>query len=296
MLVEMAVADAYAIAWEFTDQQNAENDLTDFHQHPTYLELKPGQYTDDTQRSIANAHVLLGAPENKFNPLSYAQAYLEQVRMDPREGYSRGYQAFLNSVNHPYDFLVGIERTKFSNGSLMGVAPIGFLSDLREVKMAAMIQAITTHHPETVPHAQLVAMAVHYFLHIDDCPRKALMDWLMLYSPFQRTGDNEQWWNQVAAYDQGGKTGIKASSISAYMVYAVSTFDTLSDIIHDAVQRGGDTDSAAAVSVAVASCCPEIINDIPHHLTASMDAANPNFGVQYMNELEHKLRLMYKIG
>lgn len=295
MLVEMAVADAYAIPWEFTDAQTAANDLSGFHPHPTYHELKAGQYTDDTQRSIANALVLTSGPEDKFNALRYAQAYIEQVRMDPREGYSRGYQAFLASVDSPYDFLVKIERTKISNGSLMGVAPMGFLSDLREVKLAAATQALVTHHPDTIPHAQLVAMAAHYFLHIEDCPRDDLFDWLMLNSPFHKVGQGDAFYNEASSYVTNKKTGIRADSISSYMVYAVSTFDTLTEIMMDAVARGGDTDSAAAVSVAVASCCPEITNDIPDHLTQAMDAANPNFGVQYMRTLENRLRLMYKI-
>lgn len=297
MLVEMAVADAYAIPWEFTDEQKAPNDLSGFHPHPTYHELKAGQYTDDTQRSIANALVLTSGAEDKFNAIRYAQAYIEQVHMDPREGYSRGYQAFLASVNSPYDFLVKIERTKGSNGSLMGVAPMGFLSDLREVKLAAATQALVTHHPDTVAHAQLVAMAAHYFLHVQDCPRDSLFDWLMLNTPFYRKGDGETFHNNAIAYERSPqlKTGIKASSISSYMIYAVSTFDTLTEIMKDAVNRGGDTDSAAAVSVAVASCCPEIVNDIPDHLTQTMDEANPNFGVEYMERLENRLRLMYKI-
>lgn len=297
MLVEMAVADAYAIAWEFTDQQKAENDLKAFHQHPTYAELLPGQYTDDTQRSLANALVLLSSnPADKFSPFHYAQAYLNVANMDPREGYSRGYQAFLKSVNNGYDFLVQIERTKVSNGSLMGVAPMGFLSDIREVKLAAQIQAMTTHHQDTAIHAQIVALAAHYFLHVKDNLKDCLLDWLMNEVSFGRPGDGQNWRNSVGDYSFGGKTGIKASSISAYMAYAVIEFDTLSEIIQDAVDRGGDTDSAAAVSVAVASCCPEITNDIPHSLTASMDAANPGFGVEFLNTVEHKLRTIYKIG
>jgi len=297
MLVEMAVADAYAIAWEFTDQQKAENDLTGFHQHPTYAELKAGQYTDDTQRSIANAQVLLGPPENRFNPLIYAQAYLEQVRMDPREGYSRGYQAFLKSVNHPLDFLVQIERTKTSNGSLMGVAPMGFLPDLREVKLAAMIQAITTHHPDTVIHAQLVAMAVHYFTHCQG-DQDGLIQWLLTNAAFANTSQADSWLRDVEGFKHGGRTGIKASSISAWMAWAVSEFTSLKEIIYWSVEAGGDTDSAAAVAVAVASCAPddEIEKDIPENLKVALDAANPGFGVEYLNTIEHKLRLMYKIG
>jgi ADP-ribosyl-[dinitrogen reductase] hydrolase len=294
MLVEMAIADAYAIPWEFTDKQTAKNDLMGFYQHPTYDALKPGQYTDDTQRSIANAHVLLGASLDRFNPSSYAQSYLDQFRRDPREGYSRGYQAFISSTPDAKDFLTKIERTKLSNGSLMGVAPMGFLSDLREVKLAAMIQAITTHHPNTVIHAQLVAMAVHYFVHCQG-DQDGLITWLHLNAPFASTGDADLWLAEVEAYKHGGKTGIRASSISAWMAWAVTEFTSLQEIIHRSVEAGGDTDSAAAVAVAVASCAldDEIEKDIPAHLLDQLDIANPGFGIQYLSDLEQRLRDKY---
>lgn len=296
MLVEMAVADAYAIPWEFTDQQEGANDLSTFYQHPTYLELKPGQYTDDTQRSAANALVILSSdPSDKFNPERYAQSYLNVARMDPREGYSRGYQAFLASVNTGYDFLTHIERTKVSNGSLMGVAPLGFLSDPREIKLAAAIQALTTHHQDTIIHAQIVALSAHYFLHREG-DRDKLFQWLLGQDIFRSTEEAGKFLNDSEDYALGGKTGIKARTISAYMLYAVTKFNNLTEIMTDAVARGGDTDSAAAVAVAVASCSPEIDRDIPQHLFDKLDESNPGYGLEWLNTIENKLRNFYRVG
>ena len=96
MIYEMAVADAYAIAFEFVpDTPDRPNDLKTFHQHPKYIELAPGQYTDDTQRSIGNANVLLSG--EWWNMMAYANEYVSQFKLDPREGYSRGFQKLLNS-------------------------------------------------------------------------------------------------------------------------------------------------------------------------------------------------------
>lgn len=301
MLVEMAVADAYAIAWEFTDKQTAENDLQGFYQHPSYIELKAGQYTDDTQRAIANARILVGRydPEIIFNPYAYAESYLDSYRQDPREGYSRGYQAFLNSVSTGDEFLTKIVREKASNGSVMGVAPLGCLATVEQVKLASMIQAISTHHQSTVLHAQIVALAAHYFLHVKG-PRSNMVEWLISELAPGNMDDMFAWEDAVSMY--GGTTGsykrttIAAASISSYMAYAVSNLDSLTAIMKDAVARGGDTDSAAAVAVAVASCCPEITNDIPQHLIAAMDAANPGFGVDYLNALEVRLRNSHKVA
>lgn len=292
MLVEMAVADAYAIGWEFArKQQKAPIDFSQFVQHPTYAELSPGQYTDDTQRAIANCMVMTNHfPSDLFNPLSYAEAYLEAYRRDPREGYSRGYQTFLKNVSDADDFLMNINRTKQSNGSVMGVAPLGLLPSMDMIKLASTIQAISTHHPVTAVHAQIIALSVHYFtagLGTKDCLQGWLMnnvDWV------DGTDDAYRWSYLVDSHDKGLGTSIKASSISSYMVYALTAFDSMTHMIHDAIDRGGDTDSAAAVAIAVASCSDEIVNDLPQHLIDAMDVANPGFGVDFLNSLEEDVR------
>jgi ADP-ribosylglycohydrolase len=289
----MAVADAYAIAWEFArKQQTAPIDFSTFLQHPTYAELKPGQYTDDTQRAIANAQVLVNSnnPVDIFNPYTYAEYYLAAYRADPREGYSRGYQTFLKGVLDADNFLMDISRTKDSNGSVMGVAPLGFLPHLDQVKLASTIQAISTHHPSTATHAQIVAMSAFYFIN-DLGTKDCLQGWLMNHVDWTSGQDDSYRWSfLVDQHDQGRGTTIKASSISSYMVYALTAFDSMTQIIHDAIDRGGDTDSAAAVAIAVASCCPEIKNDLPDHLITAMDAANSGYGVAFLKSLEYELR------
>jgi ADP-ribosylglycohydrolase len=296
MLVEMAVADAYAIAWEFArKQQKAPIDFSTFVQHPTYLELSPGQYTDDTQRAIANCMVMIGdLPSDLFNPWAYVEAYLTAYRQDPREGYSRGYQAFLKSVGDADDFLMNISRTKQSNGSVMGVAPLGLLPDISMVKLASTIQAISTHHPSTAVHAQIVALAVHYFTH-EQGSKDSLQGWLMNHVDWvDGTDESYRWSYLVDSHDRGLGTSIKASSISSYMVYALTAFDSMTQIIHDAIDRGGDTDSAAAVTIAVASCTDEITNDLPQHLIDGMDAVNVGFGVGFLNSLEAEVRRIHQ--
>lgn len=297
MLVEMAVADAYAIGWEFArKKQVSPIDFSGFVQHPTYIELKPGQYTDDTQRAIANCLVMTECerPIELFNPYTYAEAYLRAYRADPREGYSRGYQTFLKNVVDADNFIMDISRTKISNGSLMGVAPLGLLPTIEMIKLASTVQAISTHHPETATHAQLVSLATHYFdKNLGD--KQYLKDWLMNNADWVDSSDDAyRWCYLVDSHDVGLGTSIKASSISSYMVWALSTFDTMSEIIYDAINRGGDTDSAAAVTIAVASCCDEIENDIPQHLIEAMDKANPGFGVDFLNSLEAEVRRLYQ--
>jgi len=296
MLKEMAVADAYAIAWEFTDAQTAQNDLKAFYQHPTYLELKPGQYTDDTQRAIANIKVLNGPRDLKvlLNPLSYAESYVDTYKRDPREGYSRGFQALLNSVDNGLQLITTVDRKRPSNGAVMGVAPLGFIQDIKELKLAATAQAISTHNPVTAVHAQIVALATHFFVYKVDY-KASLLEFVDAYADWSSQADRVKWLGELTAFAMDGtrKTTIQASSISAYMVHVVNAANTLTDIIIDAVRRGGDTDSAAATPVAIASLCPDIENDIPQHLYGALDTANPEYGIDFLDDLERDLREWY---
>lgn len=285
MLYEMAIADAYAIAFEFVDHTgDRPNDLRTYHQHPTYVELTPGQYTDDTQRSIANAEVLLTGNWMNFEP--YADAYVRCYKRDQREGYSRGYQALLNAVDTGEEFYKTIEPGRPSNGAVMGAAVLGFLPAVDDVMTAATTQACLTHHDSTAVHAQIVALSAHYFIYGHGA-KEDLFEWLMhQFTADAMTEDEwDDWTGEVEAV--AGRTTIKASSISAFVVGVMGRHNTLTGIIKEAVDRGGDTDSAAAAAVAVASHCGEIENDLPAELIAGLEQGK--YGATFLKELDAKL-------
>jgi len=300
MLVEMAVADAYAIPWEFLNkpgavQQAGECDFKSYHQHPTYVELLPGQYTDDTQRAIANAEVMLQGVDWLFTPLSYASSYVCAYQRDQREGYSRGFQSLLNSIDSGGQLLSRVRRDRPSNGAVMGVAPMGFIRDLPSLKIAATIQAITTHHPSTAVHAQIVALAAHFNIYVLG-HKSELLDFVVEHADWGSKDERTKWLGEVMDFklDSNKPTTIQSSSISAYMVHTVAHADRLTDIMADAIRRGGDTDSAAATSVAVASVCLDMENDIPKNLIEDLDYANPEYGVPFLKKLESRLRLEFQ--
>ena len=74
------------------------------------------------------------------------------------------YQAFLEKTPDATTFLKTVQR-KDSNGSIMGVAPLGYLRSPNEVILAATIQALTTHSHATVPYACGIALAAHFFIY-----------------------------------------------------------------------------------------------------------------------------------
>lgn len=281
MLIKMAIADAYAIAWEFTDKQTAPNNLCGYHQHPTYSALAPGSYTDDTQRAIANAHVLLSGEENWFKPCAYVQSYLAEFHRDPREGWSRRFQAYLQEHKESTSdaFMRGIRR-RATNGALMGAAPLGFLPDPNSVRLAATMQTVSTHAGATAPFTQCVALAAHYFL-FDLGPRSDLVDFISEEVEWGHESDRDFIISRMTMTPP--KPAMPARSIAAGALWAVTNIQTLPEIITWAVQSGGDTDSLAAVAVAIASCSKEIDQNLPAALENALETEKQRTMLRRLN-------------
>jgi hypothetical protein len=88
MLLELAIGDAYGAGLEYADELVSQyNNLAGYMQHPRHG-TAPGQYTDDTQMSIAVAEAIVsGEP---WTPKLLADALVRAFRRDPRDGNARG--------------------------------------------------------------------------------------------------------------------------------------------------------------------------------------------------------------
>jgi ADP-ribosyl-[dinitrogen reductase] hydrolase len=282
MLVELGLADAYGIGFEFVDRKGDSRPVTGdcFYQNPNYDTLVPGQYTDDTQRSIANAAVVLD-----FDPLSiesYAYMYVGVYLDDPRDGYSRNYQAFLDSCSTSQDFIEKVKRTAVSNGSIMGVLPLGYLPNPGVIKAAAAAQAMTTHSYETVPYAQSLALAAHYFLTGDsDCYFGGMLNYLE---------DNMDWSNdRIMDWKRPSRRGpVKMTAYDTWSaVMTLQAKTSLHDILISAVNLRGDTDSVAALAVGLASLNPQIRKDLPEALYDNFERGP--FGIDLLRDYDARL-------
>lgn len=110
LLVYVGIADAYASGAEYIKPSERVVALErclkfqEYVPHPIHP-LAPGAYTDDTEMSIANAHVLLayGAP---YTRLQFADAYVaEFARGGKRSGYASRFQRFLEEVKSGEELL-----------------------------------------------------------------------------------------------------------------------------------------------------------------------------------------------
>ncbi len=165
MLIELAIGDAYGAGFEYVNHQLIRqfNNLGIYVQHPRHS-TRPGQYTDDTQMSLAIAEAIVSG--ETWTPINLANRFVDVFKRDPREGYAGGFHAFLQSVNNGEEFLAKIRPTSDKSGAAMRAAPIVLFSDIPTVIERATVQAKLTHNtPDGINAAVAAALMSHYFLY-----------------------------------------------------------------------------------------------------------------------------------
>lgn len=266
MLAHIAVADAYGAAFEFTDTPNIKNDLSGFGRHASGT-LEKASYTDDLMRAMANVHVML--EENPYNPRCYARAYLDAYDQDQRSGWSKRFEGMLKKHVHrgATDFMRDLRRLP-TNGCVMGVSVLGHLETAADVKLAATMQTVATHSAAAVPYAQVVALAAHHLLH--GGTSVTALDFVLHEVEWE---DDAQQNRFVRLTEEPPVPEMPAHTIAAGAMWAIANHDNLSDMLMWACSRGRDTDSLAAVSVALGWAARDIRSNLPRHLHDTVDTA-----------------------
>ncbi|HLO86769.1 MAG TPA: ADP-ribosylglycohydrolase family protein [Nostocaceae cyanobacterium] len=272
MLLELAIGDAYGAGFEYADEIIYANDLSRYVKHPRHR-LIPGSYTDDTQMSIAIAEVIVA--QAPWTPEVLAASFVNAFKRDAREGYSRNFYHFLNSINNAEEFLDKIHPDSDKSGAAMRAAPIGVYSTPEKVIQAATIQAAITHNtPDGINAAVAAALMSHYFIYQLGAKRK-LGQFLEGYV----TGDWSKPWQ--------GKVKSKGWMSVRAAITAIIRNDSMSELLQDCINFTGDVDTVGAIALAAAASCPEIDQDIPEHLITTLE--NGTYGKDYLIELDKQL-------
>ena len=270
----MAVGDAYGAGFEFVDRATvrAGNDLARYRPHPLG-EIPAGDYTDDTQMSLAIAEAIVSG--EAWTPQVLAAKFVEVFKRDPRAGYARRFQAFLARVDSGARFLAEIDPHSDKSGAAMRAAPIGVYPTIAEVLDRARVQAAITHDtPDGIAAACAAALMAHYFLHRLG-PKSDLGRFLCDHVP----GDwDVPWQGEVGA---PGWMSVRAA------VTAIHESTSLSQVLRRCVDFTGDVDTVAAIALAAGSCSVELARDLPHHLVAGLE--DGPFGRRYLDRLNRKL-------
>ncbi len=281
MLLELAVGDAYGAGFEYSSDRMVrdENDLAHYRQHPRHA-TTPGQYTDDTQMSLAIAEAIISGED--WTPLNLASRFVDVYKRDPRDGYAGGFAEFLKSVGSGQEFLDGIVPTSDKSGAAMRAVPIGVYKDEKQVAYRATVQAKITHDTvDGVNAAVAVALMAHYALY-----RHGPISGIATYLDERVPGNWAEPWT--------GKVGAKGWMSVRAAITTLRSFSRMSDILRACIAYTGDVDTVATIALGVASCSAEVEQDIPDSLLAGLE--NGAFGRDYLMKLDRQLQLFVTNG
>ncbi|SDX89070.1 ADP-ribosyl-[dinitrogen reductase] hydrolase [Allochromatium warmingii] len=257
--IGLVVGDAFGAPYEFFPRGKLIVQETFTEIVNSKLQIKKGEWTDDSSMALALADSLLSC--GGFDPKDQMQRYRRWVFTD--EGYcsSRatafGFgQTFLHALwcskknDIPYPGSINPKRP--GNGSLMRLAPIPiyFLSDLEQTINYAGLSSMVTHgHPESVYGARLFARILHQALKGREKAE------ILQQTPESDAPERIQAIANGAYLDKPMEeidgTFFAAQSLEAAM-WCFARTDSFKDAIRLAVALGGDTDSTAAVCGQVA--------------------------------------------
>ncbi|WP_028478569.1 ADP-ribosylglycohydrolase family protein [Nocardia sp. CNY236] len=275
MLIELAVGDAYGAGFEYADPDfiAERNLLTGYVQHPTHLGVRPGAYTDDTQMTLAIAELLISG--DSWGREALAECFVRAYHRDPRDGYARRFQLFLDTVHSGADLLARIDPVSDKSGAAMRAGPIGLLPTVDDVLHYTLEQARITHDTaDGIAAAQAAALAVHYCHHRLG-PVAELPEWI--------GAELDRSW----ARPWRGRVGSKGWMSVRAALTALSMSTRLSQVLHTAVAWTGDVDTVATIALAAGSRATDIEQDLPNSLVDGLE--NGAYGRDYLRQVDTRL-------
>lgn len=194
-----------------------------FHPHMTF--------TDDSVLTIATAYALM-------TDRNYSTAYYRFANLYPDAGFGgRFRQWFLSPTPTPYN--------SFGNGSAMRVSPVArFSNDLEEVLQEAQKTALPTHnHPEGIKGAQAVTACI--FQALNNFSKEEIKDFVK-----GRFGYNLDRTLKEIRPAYTFDVTCQGSVPEAIIAFLESS--NYESAVRNAVSLGGDSDTQACISGAIA--------------------------------------------
>ena len=303
MLLRIAQGDAYGMAREYVKTKDFPDHVAEclkferYLQHPTYHTLPPGTYTDDAQMSIAMSEFLiayeLGAAPGGgggWGFLSHEQLvknWFDAFKRDPRDGYSRKFQAILEEATDPTHLKLLIKPDSNKNGAAMRSVPIGVIRDVGELLKVAGLQAATTHATWGGINSSIAVALMSHFALYDRRGFSSMLEWGNLYCPvFEHF--REPWVGPVQEASKDGK-GLGVGVNTAWAVHTLLTEETtLLGIMQRLLKWGGDTDSVAAIAWGIASC--RMTEELPKFFEEDLERlSGSSYGPSFLKDLGKQL-------
>lgn len=293
MLLRIAQADAFALAFEFVKEQEHPGlkkkliKFDKFCKNPRYKSLKPGFYSDDTQMSIAVAETLM------FSSVPSSDCFLEHFfnafKRDERDGYSRGLQKILETSKSVEEFKHAIVPCSNKNGAAMRAVPMGVLPDISEVLSLSEKSAACTHNtPGGIISSKFVSALSHFSL-FTDFHFSEFESWFAVKTSVDAFPKYVyEPWHGFVCSDSNNEHDLGLGINTAKAVYTLlCEKESLHDIMKQVIEWGGDTDSVAAIAWGIASARyqDEIL---PEFLECDLEK-DGKFGVEFLKSLGKSL-------
>ncbi|MBE8727391.1 ADP-ribosylglycohydrolase family protein [Flavobacterium hungaricum] len=274
MILEAAIGDAYGAGFEFQelDYIIKNNDVTQYLKHGMYTEIYK-RYTDDTQMAIAITELLL--EEDNWNEVKVADKFVEVFHRDKRRGYSDRVYNALDASKNGNDFLKIIDNRSSGNGSAMRAYSIGLLKEIPQILDFCEIQAKTSHNTaEGISCAKRIALAVHFYKYqLGD--KSSLIDFV------NDTLKEKEIYKVTSPIDMHGYFTTQA------VLKIVSEADSMQDCLKQGIDFGGDTDTVAALCMAILSQKKDCEKTLPQFLYDELE--NGTYGKDFLISLDNRL-------
>lgn len=199
-------------------------------------------YTDDTVLTVATAECLL---DNK----EYCKIYKEYGRRFPHRGYGGMFRKWIHSDEMgPYN--------SFGNGAAMRVGPVGFVFNTIEetINEAKRSAEVTHNHPDAVKGAQAAAAAVFYAR--NNYSKNEIKKRIEEYFGYD-LGTSLSDMRENFGFDITCRFTV-IQSLTAFLESA-----DFEDALRNAVSLGGDSDTIACITGAMAEA---FYKNIPQYI------------------------------
>lgn len=279
MILEAAIGDAYGAGFEFQKLEYIENYnvVTRYHPHGLYHEIYK-RYTDDTQMGIAITELLL--EDLNWTEEKVASKFVEVFHRDKRRGYSDRVYNALDQSKDGLEFIANLTFQSNGNGSAMRAYPIGFVKDISTLLELCEIQAKTSHNTiEGIQCAKRIALAVHFYRYGLD-KKYNLIDFV------NSTLNEDEIYEIVSPIDMHGYPTTKA------VIKIVSEATSMKDCLKESIDFGGDTDTVAALCMAILSQKENCEKGLPVFLYDNLE--NGKYGKDYLINLDFQLNEKFK--
>ena len=249
------VGDVIGSPYEFNNVRNKDFDLF----------TESTSFTDDTVMTLANAKWLTEDPKHSPEYLVKCMRELGHAYPSVAGGYGGRFYSWLTGPDEeakPYN--------SFGNGAGMRVSPVGlYAKTIGECLRLAKISAKVTHnHPEGVNGAQAIALSVFLARHSDDVFSLATKSIIMtLVEKF--LGYDLSFKLDDIRPRYGFDVTCQGSCPQAIRAYLEAT--DFEDAIRNAVSIGGDTDTIACMTGAIAGAKGDIPEAIANDVYALLD-------------------------